>query len=107
MDALEREAILDPAKPNWLPERKVSLLFRRRTEEKAFSCFRVTSHARSVNATFALQFHCGCHDRHSPNYDSEEHEEPGADPDTTIAFNATLAEMIHSYGLEVWLWYPF
>lgn len=33
-------------------------------------------------------------------------EEPGTDSARNQEFNARLAELIHSYGLEVWLWYP-
>src|SRR5687768_9851914 len=33
--------------------------------------------------------------------------DPDGDFDESLRFNARLAEMIASYGLEVWLWYPF
>lgn len=33
-------------------------------------------------------------------------EEPGTDSARNIEFNARLANLIHSYGLQVWLWYP-
>ena len=32
--------------------------------------------------------------------------EPGTDPEKNLEFNAKLADLIHSYGLQVWLWYP-
>jgi hypothetical protein len=33
-------------------------------------------------------------------------EEPGTEPERNVEFNARLADLIHSYGLQVWLWYP-
>ena len=33
--------------------------------------------------------------------------DPDGDFEASTEFNARLAEMIASYGLEVWLWYPF
>lgn len=33
-------------------------------------------------------------------------EEPGTDSARNVEMNARLADLIHSYGLQVWLWYP-